>query len=92
MSIHRRAAKRDAIEPEIIDALREVGASVWQLSDEGVPDLLVNFRGDTYLLEVKMPKGKLTSAQEVFFDTWQGDNLFMVISVDKALRAIGVIE
>ncbi len=37
----RRAASRDANEREIIDALRARGHLVQQLSDPGVPDLIV---------------------------------------------------
>lgn len=53
MSIHRRAVGRDSNEAEIVAALRAAGASVTPLSAEGVPDLLVGYRGATYLLEVK---------------------------------------
>lgn len=57
MSLHRRAAKRDANEREIIDALERCGAIVRQLSGEEVPDLLVGYRDRTYLLGVKAPDG-----------------------------------
>lgn len=49
----RRAANRDASEAAIVAALRGVGASVTLLSQDGVPDLLVGWRGETFLLEVK---------------------------------------
>lgn len=57
MSIHRRAARRDPNEPEIVDALRSAGATVVPLSGPGLPDLLVGLAGRTYLLEVKQPLG-----------------------------------
>lgn len=57
MSLHRRAARRDENEREIIDALERCGAQVKQLSGEGVPDLLVAYRHRTYLLGVKAPDG-----------------------------------
>lgn len=50
---HRRAARRDDNEPEIVSALVAVGASVTLVSIDGVPDLLVGFQGRTYQLEVK---------------------------------------
>lgn len=53
MSIHRRAAGRDSNEPDIVAALEAAGASVTRLSAEGVPDLLVGYRGASHLLEVK---------------------------------------
>lgn len=49
---------RDTNEPAIVKALKAVGASVTPLNGTGVPDLLVGFRGQTYLLEVKLPLGK----------------------------------
>ena len=65
MSIHRRAARRDDNEREILDALQRLGFRVIQLSHPGIPDLLVlNPRTAMLrLLEVKRPGGKLTPAQ-----------------------------
>lgn len=91
------AAKRDKSEDPIIDALRAVGAVVHQLSQRGVPDLLVCFYNplththETYLLECKSKGGKLTPAQVAFMETWEGHNLFVVKTVDEALKAIGAI-
>lgn len=61
MSLHRRAARRDSNEAEIVAALLAAGASVTYLSGvDGLPDLLAGFQGRTYLLEVKhlTPTGK----------------------------------
>lgn len=93
MSIHRRAAKRDINEGEIIDALRAVGASVYPVSGAGIPDTIVIFRGQVYLLEVKNRGGKLTEAQETFFSV-HGDlpAVRVVRTVDEALFAVGAIE
>ena len=51
----RRAARADSNQAEIVDALRKVGASVQPIHTVGggVPDLLVGFRGQNYLFEVK---------------------------------------
>lgn len=57
MSIHRRAARRDNNEVQIVAALTAAGASVTHLSAPGVPDLLVGYRGATLLLEVKTELG-----------------------------------
>lgn len=92
MSIHRTAAKRDSTEPAIRAALEGVGASVYPLSGEDIPDLLVGFRGDTYLIEVKARKGKLTDGQRVFADDWRGGAVGTARTVDEALRLIGAIE
>ena len=57
MSVHRRAARRDSNEIEIVRALEAAGASVTYLSTPGVPDLLVGYQGRTHLLEVKQTLG-----------------------------------
>ena len=77
----------DANHAEIVDALRKVGASV----DERSPvDLLVGFRGQNFLLEVKTKTGKLGQKQMKFFMTWQGQAR-VVLTVDEALQAIGAV-
>lgn len=49
----RYTVRRDRNEPEVIAALLAVGAAVQQLDGDGIPDLLVGFRGRLTLLEVK---------------------------------------
>lgn len=57
----------------------------------GCPDLLVGFRGINYLLEVKAnDKKKLTDDQLIWHGEWNGV-VFVVHSVDQALRVIGAI-
>ena len=78
--------KRDANEAAIVDALRQAGASVQRLT---VIDLLVGYRGRTWLLEVKVP-GKSWSQQQIdWCDDWRGAPVILVTSVEEALRAIG---
>ena len=100
MSLNRRAARRDANEPEIVEALQTAGATVQTLSAKGVPDLLVGFRGETYLFEVKIPLGPLGGApqhqhlnkkQDEWHRKWRGGTCVVVRSVDDALRAIGAL-
>ena len=90
----RRAPRRDDNEPAIIEALRGVGASVTQLDGAGVPDLVVGWRGKTYLIEVKdgskaPSKRRLTPAQRDWHAAWRGGSLAVVVDVDAALAAIG---
>lgn len=75
-----------------MEALRKNGASVLVLSrvGQGCPDLAVGYRGLTYFMEVKADKGKLTPAEQEFFDTWKG-RAAVVHSPAEALRAIGVV-
>lgn len=73
--------KRDAVEPDIIDALRAVGCQVWQISGRAVPDLLAFRQGRYFPMEVKSKGGKLTAAQRDV--PWP-----VVRSVDQAIRVI----
>ena len=85
---------RDANEPEIVKALESVGAKVVLLepSEPGLPDLLVGFRGDTFLLEVKNPKAKnqLSHGQIRFHRLWPGKPIAVVRDRWEALKAIGL--
>lgn len=53
----RRRAKIDANHQAIGDALQAAGATVYSLAGEGkgCPDLLIGWRGQNLLLEVKRP-------------------------------------
>ena len=70
----RRAARTDLNQGEIVRALKAAGASVSLLHrvGEGVPDLLVGWKGVNLLLEVKGLSGKLTPAQGRWHDEWEG--------------------
>lgn len=86
----RRAARRDDNERDIIKAMRECGAFVKAVNDEGAFDLLVWYNGHTLLLEVKdgskPPSARrLTDAEQKFHDEWPGNNLYIVKSVQEAL-------
>ncbi|MFZ9069371.1 MAG: hypothetical protein ACO23R_18535 [bacterium] len=87
----RRAARVDQNQDQIVSALRAAGAYVWII---GLPvDLLVGYKGHTWLVEVKTDsKKKLTKLQEEFFATWTGGTLCRVDSPDAALRMIGVLK
>jgi hypothetical protein len=85
-------AKRiDQNHVEIVHALRAVGASVLSLHTlgKGAPDLLVGFRGCTYLLEVKTLTGKLKDCQVEWHNAWRGHRPQTVQTVGQALAAIG---
>ena len=89
-----RNARADLNQAPIVAALRKVGATVYSLHrvGAGVPDLLVGFRGVTYLLEVKEPKGGVLTPQQLEFGlAWRGRPVSIVKSVDEALRAIGAV-
>ena len=83
MSLRRFNPKRDAAEKPIVEALRAVGAEVWQLSGKGHPDLLVRYKGILTAAEVKTGKAKLRATQGQF-PVWR--------DVDTALKAIGATK
>lgn len=87
----RYAARVDANQEQIVSALRAAGAYVWII---GLPvDLLVGFKGHTFLVEIKDgPKKRLTKLQTDFFENWRGGTLCKVDCPDAALRMIGVIK
>ena len=84
--------RADGNQKEIVDVLRDIGASVLVLSQVGggCPDLMIGWRGKNYLLEVKTPKGKLRPGQKEFFDTWRG-RAFIVRSADEVLELINCL-
>jgi hypothetical protein len=87
----RYAARVDANQEQIVSALRAYGAYVWII---GLPvDLLVGYKGYTFLMEVKDgPKKKLTKLQEDFFKNWTGATLCRVDGPEAAIRMIKTVE
>lgn len=81
--------KRDTAEGPIVEALRAVGATTYQVSGAGLPDLLVRYRGRWTPLEVKTAKGKATAEQ---VKLGAGDVWAIVRTVDEALKAIGAVR
>lgn len=79
----------DATQRDIVIALRQVGCQVLHLHmvGKGCPDILVCFRGDLFLLEIKTPSGRLTDAEIRFGHLWP---VRIVRSVPDAYRAIGL--
>lgn len=91
----RRKARVDKNQKQIVDALRRCGASVFPTHTVGggFPDIVVGFQGVNYLVEIKdgekIPsKRKLTPDEVDFHDTWRG-RVWVVESVDDALKMIG---
>jgi hypothetical protein len=87
-----RYAKRvDQNQDQVISALRAAGADVWVI---GLPvDLLVGFKGHTFLVEVKNgPKRRLTALQADFFENWSGSTLARIDGPEAALNMIGVLK
>ena len=94
-----RAARVDQNHDQVVTALRAAGATVQSLArvGKGVPDLLVGYKGQTLLMEVKdgfkSPSRRLlTEDQLKWHGSWNGGALAVVDSPDAALRMIGVIK
>lgn len=97
----RRAAQVDANQAEIVAALRRAGATVEQLHmvGAGCPDLLVGFRRQNFLLELKVPKAQrprcrgrrsqLNARQGLWHGGWRGQ-VAVVTSAAEAIAAIGI--
>ena len=75
----RYAARRDGNASVILDALRKTGFTVmdFSLAGQGIPDALVTRAlpdGTQWVcwVEVKMPKGRLKTAQEAFRGVFEG--------------------
>jgi Holliday junction resolvase len=90
----RRAAKRDAVESQIVEVLRKRGWSVLQVSVKDGPDLFAAKRmfrskfgehvARCVAIEVKTGKAKLKPGQADFARTWQGEYV-VVRSIEDAL-------
>jgi hypothetical protein len=87
------ARRTDAIQADIIAALRAVGATVQDLHLVGrdCPDIICGFQGNNYLMEVKSNIGHLSEGQRRWHADWRG-RVWVVRSVDDALGVIGVRE
>jgi len=91
----RIRSKRDINHPEITKDLERVGA--WVVDTSMVPgfvDLVVGFRGDWYLMEVKGAVKKLRGKKQIMFHyVCKAMNLpvYVIMDSDEALRTIGAI-
>ena len=87
----RYAARVDANQDAIVSALRAAGAYVWII---GLPvDLLVGYKGHTFLVEIKTDsKKRLTKLQADFFENWMGGTLCRIDNAESALRMLKVAD
>jgi hypothetical protein len=95
----RRAARIDANQPAIVDALRRIGCRVQPLHmvGKGCPDIMVSKGGRVVLMEIKdgakPPSArKLTADEQAWHDLWadvaKAGALVVVASVGEALDAM----
>lgn len=80
----------------IVDALRDAGCTVQSLGNigKGCPDLLVGFRQQNFVLEVKngslSPSRRELTDREAEWHGWWRGQVQVVESVEEALKAIGL--
>ena len=95
--MHRRAAKVDANQTDITQAIRQMGATVLHTHQlgQGAPDLAVGWRGVNLLIEIKdgskpPSKRKLTPDEQEWHDNWRGQ-VAIVESVEDAVRLLNSV-
>jgi hypothetical protein len=81
----RWAKSRDANEPPIVAALRQMGATVI-IADH--PDLIVGFQNKTFLIELKTKGGRLTRSQEQLCSMWNGGPLAVLYTLDEVIAFV----
>ena len=95
MALSKYANKKDYNQPEIVKALEDLGCDIIVLDKP--TDLLVGFKGNNYLIEIKMPtkkgwKDEFTPAQKDFHGLnklaadkeWRGQKA-VVYTIDEAI-------
>lgn len=90
----RSGGHPDGTQEAIVLVLRKVGATVQIITQvgNGCPDLLVGFRGRTFLLEVKSESGALQENQVRWHRLWNGLPVEVVVTPLQALQAIGAVR
>ncbi len=83
MSMPKYTAKRDRSEPEVVRTLHGLGFSIWRL-DQPV-DLLLGFRGNLWLAEVKTGKAKFNANQVKFMEEWRGKPVVKLTCASDAI-------
>jgi hypothetical protein len=86
-----RNSKVDVNHPDIVKALRDLGATVFSIASVGrdKPDIVVGINGINVLAEIKADKKKkLTDGQEKFRREWKG----RVDRLDSVQDAIALVS
>jgi len=84
VALYRRAARRDASEPAIVDALRRLGFAVEPLSIADGPDLLIAKVGRIGLAECKTGGAKLRQGQRDWIAAWPAP-VYLLRTVDDVI-------
>lgn len=90
----RTASRVDANQAQIVQALRAIGASVFHVHQlKNAFDMLVGYRGRTFLMEIKDPSQppsarQLTPGEAEFKRTWRGSEYHVVYTADQAIAIV----
>lgn len=89
--MRRVVSKPDANTSEIVEGLRQAGATVEHVLIPNGGDLIVGFGQRNYILEIKNPHGfnRVSKGQADWHARWNGHSA-IVRTLDEALREIGV--
>lgn len=81
-------ARVDDNQAEIVETFRKAGFSVFDTSGigRGFPDLILGRNSYTWLVEIKMPEGKLNKKQIKFHQEWKGCAIAIIRSVEEAVE------
>ena len=87
MAQKQYANKRDANEPEIVEALKLHGASVIQMDKL---DLIVGYKGKTHVMEIKNPNTswELKPSQKKLINSWVGSPIHIVTTKEQAINIV----
>ena len=82
--------KVDTNQKSIVEAIRKCGGSACSIASlgHGVPDLIVGYRGQTVLVEVKHPKTEMNPMQREWAAKWQGSPVCVVRSPEEVERLL----
>lgn len=86
----RAKPRLDNTQIQVVAALREAGAAVTSLASAGagIPDLLVSYRGQWFLIECKSPGGRLTEKQR----RWHGSQQAPIYVCQNGYDALEAIH
>lgn len=90
MSLHRTAARRDASEPEVVDAFLDGGATVIKHSGKDECDLVVGYRGRNHCVEVKTGNRQPSEDQAKWAREWRGGPVLVIRNAAQAKKAMRV--
>jgi hypothetical protein len=90
----RRVGRVDLTQNDAVKRLRQIGASVTVTSQlgAGFPDLVVGFRGRTFLIEMKTGNEPLTQAEKDWHAKWSGHAVIARTPEEAQLAVISGVK